>query len=95
MIDFMYGPLASDFKMWDGPEPKVVNIWRTQKGSLNFDKTIGLDLDAFLSEEYDITPASFVNSVSSDLMDQGVDLTAAILGTIENFTRTLKLEVMK
>lgn len=76
MIDI--AEVSSDLVMIDTQTNRAANILSVQLGSLEYDKTMGIDLKYFLAEGIKIQNDSFKGYIVEQLANRGINVTEVI-----------------
>ena len=87
MIDIMEFSI-DDLALYNSEVQRAANILSVQLGSLEYAKTIGIDLDFFLSDNFRFENESFKNYCVQVLANQGINV-AKVTEAIENLSNSL------
>lgn len=89
MIDLTsFNETTQDLNVFDSQVPKAGNILSIQIGSLEYAKTLGIDMNYFLSDEFRFQNDSFKSYIIEVLANRGVNV-----ANIETVVQTLFTEL--
>lgn len=77
MIDIIEAPAANgDLGLFNTQTPRAANILNVQLGSLEYAKTLGIDLKYFLSEDFKFENESFKAYCVEVLANNGINVSS-------------------
>lgn len=83
---------GDDIRLFDSQVPKASNILSVQLGSLEYAQDLGVDLDYFLSKNFEFQNQSFNNYLVEVLTRNGINV-ASMKQVIHNLFEELKFEI--
>ena len=79
--------VSSDLDLQDTNVMRARNILSVQLGSLEYEPDLGIDLDYFLSNNFEFQNESFKSYLIEVLANRGIDV-ASVIETIDNLYST-------
>lgn len=92
MIDILTAKDGQDLGMLDTLAPRATNILSVQVGSLEYQPDLGIDLEYFLSEEFEFQNESFRAYLIQVLASQGINV-ATINETVNALFVNMGIEI--
>lgn len=83
---------GEDIRLYDSQVPKATNILSVQLGSLEYAQELGIDIDYFLSEDFEFQNESFKSYLVEVLARNGVNV-AKVIELVESLSTKLTFEI--
>lgn len=92
MIDIISANDGEDFGIEDTQAPRAANILSVPFGSLEYEPTLGPDLDFFLQSEFEFENESFRSYLVQILAERGINITE-VVESLEVFEQTYTFKI--